>query len=260
MKKLGIVLAGVAAFAIAAPVIAGGPITINELRIDQPGGDSSEYFELAGTPGASLNGLALISLGDDGGDGSGDPASRSGSVEAFVDLAGQSIPADGFFLAAEASFGTGGLGLGGSVDFTAPDINFENSENHTFLLVQGFTGAVGDLLDTDRDGFVDVTPWTSILDAVSLIENPNGAGHTPPTANETDEWDYSVDPTLNSVGVGPDGTFEPGHVFRFPNGNGGWNIGAFSGGDDTPGVANVPEPASIALLALGAVAVIRRKR
>ena len=41
-------------------------IFINEIRIDPPGSDTeNEYFELTGTPGASLNTLTYIVIGDD---------------------------------------------------------------------------------------------------------------------------------------------------------------------------------------------------
>ena len=37
---------------------------INEIRIDQPGTDNDEYFELLGEPNASLDGLTYIVIGD----------------------------------------------------------------------------------------------------------------------------------------------------------------------------------------------------
>ncbi|RMF82999.1 MAG: hypothetical protein D6744_05530, partial [Planctomycetota bacterium] len=103
--------------------------TINEIRIDQSGSDASEYFELAGNPGESLDGLWYVVIGDTAGAG--------GAVEAIVDLSGLVIPADGYFLAVEDTFGTGGLGLTGSADLVLPGsgtsqtLNFENSDNVT---------------------------------------------------------------------------------------------------------------------------------
>ena len=64
----------------------------------------------------------------------------------------------------------------------------------------GFTGANGDDLDTDDDGTLDSTPWTSVVDAVSLIEEAN-----PPSGTE-----YSYAVQLGGVTVGPDGSFAPG--------------------------------------------------
>ncbi len=236
MKRiLGVALSGL----LASSAFAAG---LSEIRIDQPGTDLDEYFEISGTPGESLTGLTYIVIGDDGGDGSGSNGKRSGAIEAVISLDGLSIPADGFFLAAEGSFGDpGGLGLSGSVDLTT-DLNFENSDNVSHLLVMGFTGADGDVLDTDRDGTLDITPWTSVVDGISLVETVN-----PPDSN-TNEWNYGF-----GGGIGPAGDFVPGHIFR--DDAGAWQIGNFGGGDDTPGV---PEPASLMLLALGAVALRRR--
>lgn len=229
MKKF---LSAAAVALLAMPALAA---SINEVRIDQPSTDNDEYFELAGTAGESLNALTYVVIGD----GTG----ASGVVEAVVSLSGQSIPADGYFLAAESTFTLApaqvDLNLGGT------GLNFENSDNVSHFLVSGWTGASGQDLDTNDDGTLDITPWASVVDSIAAIIDS-----TPP---DQSEWFYG--PT-----VGPDGTFAPGHIYRFPNGNGGWNIGQFDpiGGADTPGVANLPEPASLALLALGALALRRR--
>ncbi len=52
--------------------IASAGVFLNELRIDQPGGDSDEYIEFySNSPGSdSVDGLTLIVIGD-GADGSG---------------------------------------------------------------------------------------------------------------------------------------------------------------------------------------------
>ncbi len=182
-------------------------VTINEIRIDQPGTDNDEYFELAGTAGTSLDNLTYLVIGDGIG--------GSGEIEAVVDLSGQSIPADGFFLAVESTFS-----LSGGGDLTTT-LNFENSDNVTHLLVEGFTGSTGQDLDTDDDGVLDVTPWTAVLDCVALIETV-GSG----------------DQVYCSTTVGPDGSYVPSHVYRCPAV--GWVIGQFDpvGGMDTPGVEN----------------------
>ena len=184
-------------------------ILISEIRIDQPGTDIDEYFELSGSPGIPLNGLTYLVIGD--------LSSGSGVIEAVVDLTGQSIPISGYFVAAEGSFSLG------TADLTTV-LDFENSDNVTHLLVNGFTGANGDDLDTDDDGILDSTPWAEVLDIVALIEENN-----PPSATE-----YHYGPPT----VGPDGSYVPGHVFRCDTN---WVIGSFDpvGGDDTPGAMNI---------------------
>jgi predicted extracellular nuclease len=208
------------AFSISGICTADAQVSINEIRIDQPSTDNDEYFELVGDPGTSLDGLAYLVIGD-GTDG-------SGVIEAVVDLAGESIPASGFFVVAESTFSLGAADL-------STNLNFENSDNVTHLLVEGFTGSEGDDLDVDDDGILDNTPWGAIVDLIALVEEEN-----PPSATE-----YHYGPP----DIGPDGPFVPGHVFRLPDGSGDFQIGEFApaGGDDTPGAANTfdDEPAEL---------------
>ena len=189
---------------------------INEIRIDQTSTDNDEYFELVGTPGASLDGLTYLVIGDG--------TVASGVIEAVVDLTGQVIAGTGFFVAAEATFTLG------MADFTT-SLNFENSDNVTHLLVQSFTGSVGDDLDAGDICVLDSEPWAAVVDGVALIEEPN-----PPAGTECHYADVLGLPT-----VGPDGSFVPGQVGRDPDGTGPWIIGLFdpASGTDTPGASNV---------------------
>lgn len=214
-------------------------VVINEIRIDMTGTDTDEYFELAGPPGTLLNGLTLLVIGDESSSAGSVPGDQSGYIERAYNLNGQIIPADGRFLAATSTFT-----LNGAIpDFIMQNgaDAFENSDNLSFLLVTEFTGAVGDIIDDNRDGIPNaILPWTSINDWVSVREN----GNPPPAAN--DEWVYDFSPAPGAI-VGPDGAFAPGHVYRNdPNTNTDgagtpWQIGPFNpvGGDDTPGVPNV---------------------
>lgn len=237
MKRSLLTLAG---FAFAA---ASQAVVINEIRIDQPSADNQEYFELFGTAGESLNDLTYIVIGD----GTG----ASGVIESVTSLAGLSVNLNGYFLVAEATWGTSvPPGFAGGVpdlSLAGNGLNFENSDNVTHLLVSGFTGASGDDLDTNDDGTLDTTPWSGIVDSVALVVDPTAT---------TSEHYYS--PNV----VGPDGIFVPGHVYRFGDG-GPWTIGLFGNDgiyEDTPGGANpVPEPATMSALALGAMAMIRRR-
>lgn len=200
------VLALVAALIPTTALAVGPGVTINEIRIDQPGSDIDEYFELTGTPGSSLNDHTYIVIGDGAG--------GSGVIEEVTDLGGQSINTAGFFVAAEASFTLG------TKDLTT-SLSFENSDNVTHLLVQGFSGSTGDDLDTDDDGVLDSTPWTAIVDSVALVETV-GSG----------------DQIYSTTTVGPDGSFVPGQAYDCATE--GWTIGEFSTGlTDTPGETNV---------------------
>ncbi|MGA1018257.1 MAG: hypothetical protein ACO3YY_09770, partial [Phycisphaerales bacterium] len=131
-----------AASVLALPTFAhaqSGPV-INEIRIDQPGPDNDEYFELRGAPGASLDGLSYIVIGDLPGVV---PPEQNGGVEFALDLSGNNFDKNGLFLVAKSTFS-----LPGTPNLIAP-LNFENFDNVTHLLVSDFTGAVGDDLDTN---------------------------------------------------------------------------------------------------------------
>lgn len=194
------------------------PVIITEIRIDQPSTDDNEYFELRGPPGTSLDSLAYIVIGDVG----------SGTIEAAIPLTGQVISPSGYFLCAEPTFFA--LFPTANVDLVT-DLNFENSDNVTHLLVQGFFGSVGDDVDMGDDCLLDpALPWEQIVDSVAIVKVPNLNGGPAPG----EECLYG--PQM----VGPDGTFPPGHVLRCPPVPfGAWIIGQFDVGlDDTPGGNN----------------------
>lgn len=202
-----------ASFVVLAALLALGEasadVAINEIRIDQPGNDNDEYFELFGPADGPLEGLTYLVIGD----GTG----VSGVIEAVVDLGGRSVGGDGVFLAAEAT-----LTLG-TADFVTA-LNFENGDNVTHLLVSGFSGANGQDLDLDDDGVLDNTPWTTVVDSVALVQTLNGG-----------------DRVYSTTVVGPDGGFVPGHALRCPDG-GSWLIGSFDlSANDTPGTGNLCE-------------------
>lgn len=204
-------------------------IVINEVRIDDPGSDDDEYIELySATADVSLDLLSIIVIGDG--------STGSGTVEDVYPLDGLSFTGN-YFVAAASTFTLGppapDTTLGGSGIF-------ENSDNISILLVSNFSGSQGDDLDTDDDGMIDVTPWGAILDGVALIEEPNGDdGSGNALQPSGTEWDYSEQ--LDIPGVGPDGPFVPGHVYRAPDGTGDWQIGPFTSSDGDPD-ADPPVP------------------
>ena len=194
---------------------------ISEIRIDESGllPDPNEYFELKGNPGTLLNGCTYVVIGD------GSAALGSGVIENFINLNANLIPADGFFVCAKPSYALSG----GVADLETTFVNFENSDNVTHMLVFGFTGAIGQDLDTNDDGVLDVTPWTNMLDSVALIES----AVIPPVNTEYAYGDVRVGPDPNG--------FVPSQASYCPSTQI-WTIGPFdlanSPGFDSPGAPN----------------------
>lgn len=193
---------------IAVAVIARSPAHaqpyISEIRIDQPGTDRDEYFEVLGDPFSSLADLTYIVIGDN--------STGSGVIESVTSLNDHVIPDDGYFLATESSFS-----LNGQPDATAT-LAFENGDNVTHALVRDFAGSIGDDLDLDNDGILESEPWSQVVDCVALIDDENGG-----------------DTTYCQTRIGPDTTGVPWHAYL----DGGWKIGPGDPavGVDTPGKA-----------------------
>lgn len=95
----------------------------------------------------------------------------------------------------------------------------------------------------------------SVLAAVdSFFVTDGGAGDS---ANDAGAAHVPISGT-----VGPDGSNLPAGFYRVGDGNAATALLEFSpqpAPSATPGAANIPEPASVALLGLGALAVLRRR-
>jgi hypothetical protein len=251
-------------FGLAASSLTG--VQINEVRVDEPGGtDSNEFVELKGDPGESLDGLWYLVLGDHTAFGSDDgeniPDKRGGTVEFAVSLDGLTIPDDGLFLMTSVNMQIDVFGLDATaIDLLLTEINFENSDNVTHMLVRDYTGTevtnfadqYDDLavdIDDDDDGVPNTDlPWSEVVDAIGIVEQPN----------DSDPEEFTYGAAFGFADIGPDGSFMPGMVYRGSD-DGLWNIGEFNllndegtalfAGDefngpavDTPGAPNPASP------------------
>ena len=189
-------------------------VRINEVRMDDPGADNNEYFELFGPPGTPLDGLTYVVIGDEG--------TTPGAIENVTNRSGV-IPAAGVYVVATGSFSLG------TADATA-FLTFENNDTVTHMLVTGFTGTIGTNVDADADGVIDNTPWTTVLDTVAVIEDGSEFSYGPPTCVDG--------PTCQEV---PDpGAGAAEYIYRCLDGDGIWQVGTFDDtmSEDTPGAAN----------------------
>lgn len=197
-------------------------LTLNEIRTASLSGDADEaFFELAGSPGQSLDGLTYVVIGDSANSSTG----TGGVIESVTSLAGLTIQSDGYFFGARAGF------LLGTPDAELT-FTFESNDNVTHLLVQGFTGSFGQDLDADDDGTIDTMPWTGIVDAVSIAhKSPGDTG-----------FDHVYGTALGLSTVGPSGSTIL-RILRDPDATGPWIVGdAPFGEQDSPGEINTPVP------------------
>ena len=118
---------------------------INEFVANHVGTDTSEYLEIKGDALADYSGWTLVQIeGDAGGTGRILSATGIGSTNA-----------DGYWTSGFQS-------------------NLLQNGSGTLLLVETYTGNVGQDLDTNDDGILDITPWGRIGDGVAIDDG--GAG------------------------------------------------------------------------------------
>ncbi len=149
---------------------------VNEFSASTTGSPDVEWIEVLGTPNSDYSTYTLLEI-------EGDVTSAMGNIDRAFPVG----TTDG------AGFWTTAVG----------NLAIENG-TITLLLVEGFTGAVGDDIDADDDGVIDVAPWTRIVDDVAVDDG--GAG----------DLIYSstvLDPDYDGVS-----TFTPGGASRFPDG------------------------------------------
>ncbi len=190
-------------------------LSINEIRTHQFGiVDTEHYFELAGNPGESLDSLTYLVIGDASNN------RTTGIIEAVVNLSGLTIPGDGYFLVSESTLGLPGTVFAGIVADVQRQLNFEDFDNVTHLLVDGFFGAINDDIDANNDGQLNdgPLPWASVIDAVGFV-------HTTEMTGPSTEYVYGA--LLGGVDIGPaEDNSAPTHLYRTPDGDGAWQIGS----------------------------------
>jgi len=147
---------------------------INEFVANHTGADSEAFVEVFGDANTDYSALTVLEI-------EGDSSSNEGTIDAVLQV---------------------GTTNGGG--YWIDDEDMENG-TITILLVENFSGSVGNDLDTDDDGTFDLTPWTRIVDDVAVSDgggsdltysstvlaaffdgNPFGAGGASRSPNGTD--------------------------------------------------------------------------
>lgn len=251
----------------APPVV--GNFLINEVSIDPPGPETRnfEYIEIINADGGSgsLQGLTLVLLrtnDNSGGNPGGVPA--LGIIMEAWNLSAFTTGANGLLLLGN-NYPDRDIPWAGYIE---PETHLEDptalgvgdigpSEAFSLLLVENYTGVIGQDLDTNNDGVLDISPWTAIKDSVGFDQLSPGIGKTYAQAKITSTPAYEIDnlsrklgnTTANSAAAWYGGDFASAHPFGigFLDSAERPAIGGFRGAA-TPGRANfnsTPPPADI---------------
>ena len=159
----------------------GSNLVINEVYVSHTGTDDTEFIEIFGTPGTSLDGLSIIGV-------EGDSGSSTSTIDARIDFdSSHTIGDNGFFLV--------GNPIGLANNYTvAPNIdinsNFLENSSSTFALVE-----------TSSISGTSVTGSEVVIDTVALTDGDAG---------DTFFFDAPV--------IGPDGPFLPAGARRVTDG------------------------------------------
>ena len=186
----------------AGPLLA-DTILINEINVNPPGRDGRfEFIELISTSESrqSTNGLTLLAIENAG--------SRGGEIARIWDLDGKSTGSNGILLlgddynpqtASEFPIRYWDRSLTPNVEPNTPytevngnitavgdpaELQMDDigpNDSFAMLLVRNFSGQIGDDLDTDDNGVLEVFPWdvaSGVIDSVGFVRHLNSI--TPP--------------------------------------------------------------------------------
>ncbi len=255
MKKVYVLLS-VMLFCIISPTAdAQWRIRAVFLNPPTPGNDDGrEYIEIEGPSSTNLTGLTFVEIeGDAGSSGN----ANTGIIDRFVPLDVFITGSKGLLLIRDnVAVLQPAPSVETSVAVTDFDPDLENG-TVTYMIVSGFTGSSGQDLDTDNNGTLDVTPWTTVYSAVSITDGNTG------------DDQYADDAGGSNVGYS--GILDANIIFFYKNrynaaqvsgsGNGPFTIGTnqawygapgstiidatMSGIEITPGRAEAPLPSSL---------------
>ena len=148
---------------------------INEFVFNHTGSDTNEFVEILGDPLTDLSNFWLLQI-------EGDSNASTGAIVSATQLGTTN----------DEGYVTTGFVNG----------QFQNGSS-TLLLVENFTGTVGDDIDTSNDGAIDNALWSNIVDSVAVND---GGGS-----------DLTYSETVLTAGF-DGGQFTPGGASRIPDG------------------------------------------
>jgi hypothetical protein len=144
----GLIAAGVLLGALALPlgrVLAqtGDPVLLNELLVSQTGVDTTEFFELYGTPGHSLAGLSIVSVDGDG--------ATAGTIDVRIDLSSDAVlGGNGFYLVGNPTGLAATYGVTPDLSLASNDV-VPNGSQTVALVATASIGAGGSVVTGSED-------------------------------------------------------------------------------------------------------------
>ena len=191
-------------------------LVINEALLNVPDGADNgfEFVEIKGSASETVNNVWLIEIDSNG--------TTNGAILNAVNLTSAgTVGTNGLLLIRDAATALVPAADGTTTvkvqDFS-PDL--ENNTT-TLALVTNFTGTVGQDLDTNNDGTIDVTlPWSSTLDAVT---NQDSAGGDFPHADD-----------LGGTVIPVNASYSPDYIMRDPSNPTVWVRADVTGNGSTP--------------------------
>jgi predicted extracellular nuclease len=199
-----------AMFPLAAPAATGDPVLINEVLASHTGTDDTEFVELFGIPGTSLDGISFIAV-------ESDDLASNGAIDQQLDFGPADVIGDnGYYLVGNPVGLLAEYGVTPNVDIA--DNFFENS-SATYALVETASISGGTVSGSEV-----------VLDAIALTDG--GAGDTF---------------FFGAPVFGPDGSFFPAGVSRAVDGVDTDTLGDWVLGDFNLGAGNTPTAGTYAV-------------
>jgi len=187
----------------------GDPVLLNELLVSHTGADTTEFFELYGTPGHPLAGLSLVVVDGDG--------ALAGTIDLRVDLPGDAtLGGNGFYLIGNPVGLAANYGVTPDLPLPQSDLVPNGSQTVAVVASAGL-GAKGSL----------VTGAEDTRDAVGLTDT-----------GTSDSWFWGA-PVL-----GPDDGFMPAGGHRISDGVDTDTAADWAFADDLLGPTNTPTAAT----------------
>lgn len=150
-------------------------IIISEAMVNPPGSPDAgrEFIEIQSCrPNQSLQGVWLIGI-------DGENLFNPGNIHWAIDLSNYSTGSNGLLLVRDSASVLLDPPAPETTVVVIPDAFTPagmGNDSYTVALVRGFTGQVGDDIDTNDDGVVDNPLWTEVLDAFGWLDGSDDPG------------------------------------------------------------------------------------